>query len=568
MVQQAQRAIAAYHAGAPRSGAMLRVVYFIPAGAKPLPGYAERLGRVMDDVDGFFREGLRRFGLEASGIPVEREGGKLAIHLVQGKLAAGQYHYSSGNVAKAEIRDALRGTFDLDREYVLVFYALCRKEPDGRYVFDAPYYGAGTQKAGLCHAADCELLDPGLLRETKRRIVYTEHYYPHVEESVAEFNTKYLGGTAHELAHGLGLPHDDGSPPEKSFGVSLMGKGNLSYRRDVWGGDRPAYLSRASALRLVAHPLITGSDRGRLEDAAGRFESLRFSPGPDTVRIEGIVKGDIPPFAAVAYVWPTRDETDHSARTFSAALTEGGAFSLDLRGLRPDTYRLRLAGLYANGSMTTVDLSLAVNAAASDDPTVRRAEEAVMGRSPEARALLSDQALSAAPTAESRRWLRLLREVLEPPTPIDLAVATGEVASVSDAAWTDARVGWGQVTRNSFWFDEGFRVGVFLRLGGRVYDKGLYAHSPSLYAFPLDAKWKTFRSTVGLRDGAHAQGSAVFIVLGDGRELRRSRALRVGDREDLSVEVTGVRRLELRTEGAEGHNQNSWAIWVEPKVSR
>ena len=468
----------------------------------------------------------------------------------------------------------MRGTFDLDREYVLVFYALCRKEPDGRYVFDAPYYGDGTQKAGLCHAADCEWLDPALLRDTGRRITYTEHYYPRVEESVAEFNTKYLGGTAHDLAHGLGLPHDDGSPPEQPFGVSLMGRGNLSYRRDVWGGGRPAYLSRASALRLVAHPLVTGSDRGRRGDAGGRFDSLRFSPGAGTVRIEGVVRGDIPPYAAVAYVWPTREETDHGARTYPAALKEGGAFSLDLGGLRPDTYRLRLAGLHANGSVTTVDLSLAVNAAgepdadASDDPTVRPAEEAVMARSPEARALLSDQALSAAPTPEARRRLRLLRSVLEPRTPIDLAAAPGDHASLSDAAWTDARVGWGRVARNSFWFDDRFRVGVFLRLGGRVYDKGLYAHSPSLYAFPLDGKWKTFRSTVGLRDGAHAQGSAVFIVLGDGRELRRSRALRVGDREDLSVEVAGVRRLELRTEGAEGHNHNSWAIWVDPEVSR
>ena len=275
MLQQAQRAVAAYHAGARRSGATLRVVYFVPAGAKALPGYAERLGRVMNDMDGFFREGLRRFGLEAGGIPLEREGGKLAIHLVRGKLPAGQYHYSSGDVAKAEIRDALRGTFDLDREYVLVFYALCRKEPDGRYVFDAPYYGGGTQQAGLCHAADCEWLDPALLRDTGRRIVYSEHYYPRVEESVAEFNTKYLGGTAHELAHGLGLPHDDGSPPEQPYGVSLMGRGNLSYRRDLWGGGRPAYLSaprRSDWSRTPSSPVRTAG-AGRMPAAASTRSS-------------------------------------------------------------------------------------------------------------------------------------------------------------------------------------------------------------------------------------------------------------------------------------------------------
>ena len=191
-----------------------------------------------------------------------------------------------------------------------------------------------------------------------------------------------------------------------------------------------------------------------------------------------------------------------------------------------------------------------------------------MAHQPERRKLLSDPALSSAPTPEASRKLRLLRAVLDPPKPIDLADARGDHAFLSDAAWTEARVGWGQVARNSFWFDDRFRNGVFLQLGGRFYDKGLYAHSPSRYTFRVDRKWKTFRSTVGLRDGALAQGSAVFIVLGDGRELRRSRALRAGAQESLSVDISRVKELELRTEGTEGHNYNSWAIWVEPEVRR
>ena len=77
---------------------------------------------------------------------------------------------SPGNETAAEIRAALQGTVDMDHEHVLVLYALCRTEPDGRHVFDAPYYGDGgsNQRAGLCHAADCSLLDPLLLSETKK----------------------------------------------------------------------------------------------------------------------------------------------------------------------------------------------------------------------------------------------------------------------------------------------------------------------------------------------------------------------------------------------------------------
>src|SRR5205807_6702679 len=115
--------------------------------------------------------------------------------------------------------------------------------------------------------------------------------------------------------------------------------------------------------------------------------------------------------------------------------------------------------------------------------------------------------------------------------------------------------------RNYFWFDDHIQNGVFLTLGGRFYDKGLYAHSPARFVFPVARKWKTFAATVGLRDGAHPQGSAIFTVRGDGRELYRSRLLRVGDGEDVKVDITKVKELELLTDGGEGHNHNSWAIW-------
>jgi hypothetical protein len=42
----------------------------------------------------------------------------------------------------------------------------------------------------------------------------------------------------------------------------------------------------------------------------------------------------------------------------------------------------------------------------------------------------------------------------------------------------------------------------------------------------------------------------------------------VGEREDVKVDVSQVKELELLTEGGEGHNHNSWAIWAEPIVQR
>lgn len=396
--------------------------------------------------------------------------------------------------------------------------------------------------------------------------------------TVAKFNTMYLGGVAHELGHALGLPHDDGSNPERSFGTSLMGGGNLTYRQEVWGGGGPTYLPRASALQLASHPLFTGSNRGRWDAEESAFKSLQFSAKDRTVRIQGVVTGVIPPYAVIAYAWPeTKKLDDHAARTFPCVLNNG-AFTLDLDGLHAEQWNrwhLKLARLHVNGASIAEEFHLSFDnfsapdvAALNAEWIVNRAEGAIMSRQPDARKFVSDEALAAAPTPEAARKLRVLRAVLDPPTPINLAPVRDRSVFLSDVGWTKAKVGWGQVARNYFWFDENIQNGVFLTLGGQFFDKGLYAHSNARYVFPLDGRWKTFSATIGLRDGAAIQGSAIFTVRGDGRELYRSRMLRVGDRADVRVDITQVKELELLTEGGEGHNHNSWAIWAEPQVER
>ena len=64
-------------------------------------------------------------------------------------------------------------------------------------------------------------------------------------------------------------------------------------------------------------------------------------------------------------------------------------------------------------------------------------------------------------------------------------------------------------------------------INGKFYDKGLYAHSPSEFVFDLNERWKTFTATIGLLDGAHKQGSAMFVVRGDDKMLYQSPLLRV-----------------------------------------
>jgi hypothetical protein len=599
MMRQAEEMILAYHKDAPKTHHVLRVVYFVPKDTEPLRDYAERLDRVMTDVSDFYRDGFTRLGTQTDGLPLERKDGKLVVRVVRGELAAGEYHFDNGERPASEIRRALAGSIDMDREHVLVFYP-CKKAEGGRYIFDVPYYGAAgsTQKNGLCHAADCELLDPALLRETNRPMVFTEHYYPLFKTTVAEFNSMYLGGGAHELGHALGLPHENGTEFEQRFGISLMGAGNLTYREELWSAQQPSYLGLATVLQLASHPFFTGSDRGRWDDPHGDFNSLQFSTSNGDIEIHGIATGDILPYAVVAYLW---SGDDHYCTAFPSVCNDG-AFKIDL-GKLPSTeshlgkipggargfkmargkadaekmrhWHLDLARFYVNGATERQAFSFDGDAASPPDVAVlngqwvvSRAEDAVMHGRGDAKKCVDDAAIASAPTQDAARKLRLLHAVLEPPGPFDLRAVRDSSAFLSDAAWTDARVGWGHVARNHYWFDEHIRNGVFLQLGGKFYDKGLYAHSDSRYIFPLDGKWKTFTATVGIRDGANPQGSAIFKVVGDGKELYCSHMLRVDQHEDIHVNVSGVKKIELLARGGEGHNHNSWAIWAEPKVER
>ncbi len=187
----------------------------------------------------------------------------------------------------------------------------------------------------------------------------------------------------------------------------------------------------------------------------------------------------------------------------------------------------------------------------------------------EALPLVSDAALAAAPTDEARRQLRLLRTTQEPAVaPVDLTATDGRRVFVSDARWTTAEVGWGKVCRNRYWFNPGQWEGLLLKLGNRAFAKGLYAHGKSRFVFPLGKRWKVFTGTVGLRDGAHPTGSAVFTVWGDGRELARSKVMHVGETAELIASTADVQELELRVEGGEGHTRNCWAIWADPVLTR
>ena len=364
LIRSAQERVEAFHRNAEVASNVIRVVYFHPSDREPLSKWRERLERTVQDVSQFYREGLERFGVSGRGVRFERNERGHVFHLVRGKLPASDYDYQSGRQIQQEIVEALSKTIQFDKEHVLVVHGLCHQEKDGRYVFNAPYYGGGSQRNGFCHAADCELLDPKLLCEKNREIVYAEHYYPRKQQTVALFNTWYLGGLCTELGHGIGLPHDAGRPWERSQpGAALMGAGNHHYREDRWGGRRPAFLSLGSALRLLSNPLVSNSDRERYSQPNATLEKLQFSAVENGIELLGSVSADIPAYAVIGYLWqppswPGNPQNDHQSISHPRLVT-GKSFDLQIRDLRPGDYRLRLAALHCNESAFQLRFSFA-----------------------------------------------------------------------------------------------------------------------------------------------------------------------------------------------------------------
>jgi tetratricopeptide (TPR) repeat protein len=150
----------------------------------------------------------------------------------------------------------------------------------------------------------------------------------------------------------------------------------------------------------------------------------------------------------------------------------------------------------------------------------------------------------------------------------DLTAVEADSVFLSDVRWTSANVGWGEPVRNHGWLDPRSGGDVVLIVHGRLYGKGLPAPSPARHVFAVDGRWSTLTATIGLRDGAGEQDSAVFVVRGDGRELFRSPILRANSSQRVKIDLAGVKELELVTGSGEPGDRASPAVWAEPLLRR
>src|SRR5262249_13658115 len=79
--------------------------------------------------------------------------------------------------------------------------------------------------------------------------------------------------------------------------------------------------------------------------------------------------------------------------------------------------------------------------------------------------------------------------------------------------------------------------GDVLTIGKHSYPWGIGVHAESELTFRIGKTFKTFQAVAGIDSHSGAAGSAIFIVLGDGKELYRSPIVRGSDSEPREISV-------------------------------
>jgi hypothetical protein len=339
---------------------VLRVIYFHANDRSPCLNYKQRWDGILKDIKKFFDAEMARNGYPNQKFNIELDqDGKALLHVVRGqfKESESKYGYKSGQQIRKEIRASMKKkTIDIDKETILVICGLSKTEGD-KVDIDSPFYGIGAnQTRGACFAMDSDWLEiPGLL-ETKKKVQVREDHHPgdhYKKMSLSQFNVTYIGGTIHELGHGLSLPHNKATKEAaKKHGTALMGAGNYTYRKEVIKeGQKGSFLTHAHAVRLATHPLFTGSRKDIDARSRAKLHDMRFTNQNGTIAIQGRVTSDLPIAAVIAYHDPDGGG-DYNARNWTSVVDEEGRFGFVISGPVKGKHQIRILICHLNGSTT------------------------------------------------------------------------------------------------------------------------------------------------------------------------------------------------------------------------
>ena len=340
----------------------LRVIYFHAKDRKPLKNHIERWDGILSDIQNFYRAEMGKLGYGEVTITLEKENEKLKLHEVKGKEEDKSYSYKSGSKIRGEVFEALRAKgLNPDKETLLIVCGLSKTE-DKKVTIYSPYYGMGANHTrGICFTADMEWLSVDGLRPDPDKItLQVKEHRGYEPFTLGRFNTVYIGGTIHELGHGLSLPHNLATKEEAKRGTALMGAGNYTYRKEWRNQGKGSFLTHSSALRLLVHPLFNGASIKTTEAPNLKFQELKVAHFENQIRIAGKIESDIPAIAMIAY--NDRENkgqrgymvnNNYDATSWTSVISPDKEFKINISDLRAGNHQIRLVAVHANGAVTT-----------------------------------------------------------------------------------------------------------------------------------------------------------------------------------------------------------------------
>ncbi len=200
----------------------LNLVYFVPTDADTVAGYVQRLSAlILYDRDWIKNEMQRNgYGAKTFGLLTDAATSRIKIITVYGAQPKSSYPYSGGGSLMQQEITSYFSTHPSDKsgEHTLVLAPAYSYDGNGE-PGGPPFYGLGK----WCFALDYTDFDIKYLGQ---------------KNTLGNRLTKWFGGMAHELGHGLNLAHNHAKVSEMAtLGTTLMGAGNYTY------GQSPTFLS-------------------------------------------------------------------------------------------------------------------------------------------------------------------------------------------------------------------------------------------------------------------------------------------------------------------------------------
>ena len=323
-----------------KTAQQLNVVYFLGSDTEPVPDYERRLSELLLYLQQFYGREIQRHGYGARSFGLDiKSPGRVNIIEYKAKNPAAHYPYENGGGWKAaqELEEFFKANPDRKKsQHTLVIMPTWNDEKNGPdNPGGVPFYGMGRN----CFALDYPAFDIKHLGQKTRE---------------GQLLTKWYGGLAHELGHGLNLPHNHQTASDgKKYGTALMGAGNYTF------GTSPTFLTPASCALLDACEVFSVTPAQKFYEGRPEVEikDTAISFKGDQILISGSYKSPQTVKALNVYVQdpPYAVNQDYDAVSFSQRLgKKSGKFSMkidkkELDGLTNNEFRISLMFILANG---------------------------------------------------------------------------------------------------------------------------------------------------------------------------------------------------------------------------